>query len=184
MCAALTYETFAPAVQLILESEQQGNRLHVTGIGKPGHVAGYLASLFSSTGTPAYFLDCAEAVHGASGQVLSGDVVIAVSNSGNTSELMYTVKTLRKNGARIIGVSGGTDSMLQKNSDVFLSAKAEHEGGPLNRAPRNSIIVELCVLQGLSVALQSIRGITSEQYVMWHPGGTLGNLREEEKSEK
>ena len=174
------YRVYKPAVELITRSEAAGGRLHLTGIGKPGHLSGYFASLFSSTGTPAYFLDGTEAVHGSSGQVRLGDVVIAISNSGNTSELLYTVRTLKNNGAKIIGVSGNADSQLAELSDVFLHAPVSEEGGPLNRAPRNSIMVEMCVLQGLSVALQSIRDITPQDYVRWHPGGALGQLRQDE----
>lgn len=174
------YAFYADAVDLILYAESKGNRLHLTGIGKPGHIAGYLASLFSSTGTPAYFLDGTEAVHGSAGQVKPGDVVIAISNSGQTSELKYTVETLQRNGAKIIGVTGGRDSWLANNSDVFLYAAATEEGGPLNRAPRNSISVEVCVLQGLSIILQSIKNITPQQYVKWHPGGALGQIRKGE----
>ena len=85
------------AANIILDAEAKGKRVHVTGIGKPGHVAGYIASLLSSTGTPSYELHGTEAVHGSSGQVLTGDVVIAISNSGETSELKATVDTLLKN---------------------------------------------------------------------------------------
>jgi arabinose-5-phosphate isomerase len=175
------FDNYIPAVELILESENNGGRLHLTGIGKPSHIAEYFASLFSSVGTPAYFLDGTEAVHGSSGQVVSGDVVIAISNSGNTTELLYTIQTLKNNGAKIIGVSGQEKSKLAQSSDVFLFAPIYEEGGPLNRAPRNSIFVEMCVLQGLSVALQSIKNITPDKYVKWHPGGTLGQLRSNEK---
>jgi D-arabinose 5-phosphate isomerase GutQ len=175
------YKVYEPAVRLITQSEMAGGRLHLTGIGKPGHLSEYFASLFSSTGTPAYFLDGTEAVHGSSGQVRLGDVVIAISNSGNTSELLYTVRTLKDNGAKIIGVSGNAYSQLAKLSDVFLHAPVSEEGGPLNRAPRNSIMVEMCVLQGLSIALQGIRDITPRDYVRWHPGGALGKLRQDEK---
>jgi len=169
------------AVELILEAEKSGNRVHVTGIGKPGHVAGYIASLMSSTGTPTYELHGTEAVHGSSGQVKPGDVVIAISNSGETLELKATVDTLRINGAKIIGVCGNPESWLARNSDVFLYAGVNNEGDPLNRAPRVSITAEIIVLQGLSLILQCIKGITPQQYIKWHPGGTLGQLRDNEK---
>ena len=102
------------ARDLILEAERNKNRVHVTGIGKPGHVAGYIASLLSSTGTPAYELHGTEAVHGSSGQVQEGDVVIAISNSGETNELKATVETLKRNGAKIISVTGNPESWLDK----------------------------------------------------------------------
>lgn len=99
-------ESIDKACELIFQSEKQHGRVHVTGIGKPGHVSGYISSLLSSTGTPAYTLDGTEAVHGSSGQVAKGDIVIAISNSGETQELKATVETLKENGAKIIGVSG------------------------------------------------------------------------------
>lgn len=172
---------YEKAVQLILDAEEGGSRLHVTGIGKPGHVAGYVASLFSSTGTPAYELNGTEAVHGSSGQVRPGDVVIAISNSGETAELKAAITTLKNNKARIIAVCGNPESWLAVQGDAFLFAGVEREGDPINRAPRASISAEIIVLQGLSVILQSIKGITPQQYVRWHPGGTLGRLRENEK---
>lgn len=168
------------AVNLILDAESKGNRVHITGIGKPGHVAGYIASLMSSTGTPTYELHGTEAVHGSSGQVLQGDVVIAISNSGETAELKATVSTLKRNGAKIIGVTGQANSWLAQNSDAFLFAGVVNEGDSLNRAPRASILAEIIVLQGLSTILQDKKNITPQQYVKWHPGGALGKLREDE----
>ena len=137
---------------MILESQSKGGRMHITGIGKPGHVSAYMASLFSSTGNPCYFLHGTEAVHGSCGQLVAGDVVICISNSGET-----------------------------KQSDAFLFAGVGSEGGPLNRAPRNSILAEILTLQALSVALQVQCGQDPIQYVRCHPGGALGKLREGEK---
>jgi len=176
----LDIKFYEKAVSLILEAEKNGNRVHVTGIGKPGHIAGYIASLLSSTGTLTYELHGTEAIHGSSGQVKPGDVVIAISNSGETAELKATVTTVKNNGAKIIAVSGNPDSWLAKAGDAFLFAGVSNEGGPLNRAPRASILAETLVLQGLSVVLQNIKAITPQQYVKWHPGGTLGKLRENE----
>ncbi len=109
------------AKDLILNAEKEKNRVHVTGIGKPGHVAGYVASLLSSTGTPAYELHGTEAVHGSSGQVMKNDVVIAISNSGETAELKATVETLKQNGAKIIAVTGKAGSWLARKGDVGLT---------------------------------------------------------------
>ena len=176
----ISLDFYDKAVELILAAEKNGNRVHITGIGKPGHVASYVASLLSSTGTPTYELHGTEAVHGSSGQVRPGDVVIAISNSGETAELKATVTTLKNNGAKIIAVTGKRDSWLAKNGDAFLYAGVKKEGDPLNRAPRASILAEVFVLQGLSLLLQCTKGITPEQYVKWHPGGTLGKLREDE----
>ena len=167
------------ACNLIIESENNHGRVHVTGIGKPGHVSGYISSLLSSTGTPSYTLHGTEAVHGSSGQVVDGDVVIAISNSGETQELKATVETLKSNGAKIIGVSGNDDSWLRYASDIFLFAGVNHEGDYLNKAPRASILAETIVLQSLSIALQYAKGLDVKQYVKWHPGGSLGkSIRE------
>lgn len=170
------------ARDLILDSEKNHGRVHVTGIGKPGHVSGYISSLLSSTGTPAYILHGTEAVHGSSGQVVSGDIVIAISNSGETQELKATIETLKTNGAKIIGVSGNSDSWLKNASDAFLFAGVKKEGDDLNKAPRASILAETIALQSLSVALQYAKGLNSQQYLKWHPGGSLGkSIREEGK---
>ena len=148
------------AVELIQACEKNNGRVHITGIGKPSYVAGYIASLMSSTGTPAYVLHGTEAVHGSSGQVREGDVVIAISNSGETAELKATITTVKNNGAKIISVTGNPDSWLAKEGDAFLFAGVKREGDTLNRAPRASILAETLVLQGLSMILQDNKGIT------------------------
>lgn len=178
--ATIHEETYTEAANLILQSQSQGGRLHITGIGKPGHVSAYMASLLSSTGNPCYFLHGTEAVHGSCGQLVAGDVVIAISNSGETSELKSTVIAVKNNGCKVIGVAGNPDSWLAKHSDAFLFAGVGCEGGPLNRAPRISILAETLTLQALSVALQAQRQWDPVQYVRCHPGGALGQLREGE----
>ena len=177
----LEADGYEAAVQMIRESRRGGGRVHVTGIGKPGHVAGYMASLLSSTGTPAYFLHGTEAVHGSCGQLVAGDVVICISNSGETAEMKATAMAIRNNGCKVIAVTGNPESWLAKFADAHLLAKVDEEGGPLNRAPRASIIAETWVLQALSIVLQEKRQITPQEYVMRHPGGSLGKLRENEK---
>ena len=174
-------EALDKAAALIQNARANGNRIHVTGIGKPSYVAGYLASLMSSTGTPSYYLHGTEAVHGSCGQLEEGDVVIAISNSGETGELKATVAAVKNNGCAVIVVTGNPDSSLAKEADVCLKADALEEGGPLNRAPRGSILAEVLVLQCLSVLLQADRDWTPEEYVKRHPGGSLGKLRENEK---
>ncbi len=168
------------AAEVIWKSQEQGGRLHVTGIGKPGHVAGYISSLISSTGTPAYFLHGTEAVHGSCGQLAAGDVVICISNSGETSEMKATAVAIRNNGCFIIAVTGNADSWLAKYADAHIFAGVEREGGVLNRAPRASILAETLALQALSVVLQEKRAITPQEYVLRHPGGKLGQIREGE----
>ena len=178
---AMSREELLRAADFITRSESGGGRLHITGIGKPGHVAAYAASLFSSTGTPAYFLHGTEAVHGSCGQLAAGDVVICISNSGETAELKATALAVRNNGCGIIGITGNPGSWLACFSDVHIFAGVGEEGGPLNRAPRNSIMAELLALQALSVILQEQKALTPQQYVKCHPGGSLGKLRDNEK---
>jgi len=177
----LNESDFDAAVKLIIDAETQGNRLHITGIGKPGHVAAYGASLLSSTGTPTYFLHGTEAVHGSCGQLIAGDVVICISNSGETSELKSTAIAIRNNGCKIISITGNANSWLAKFGDVHILAHVDAEGGPLNRAPRNSITAETFIIQALSTILQGKKELTPQQYVLRHPGGALGQLRENEK---
>lgn len=167
------------AKDLIKSSEKKGGRVHITGIGKPSYVAGYIASLLSSTGTPCYVLHGTEAVHGSAGQVLAQDVVIAVSNSGETAELKYTIETIKNLGAKVIGVSGNNSSWLANASDIHLLAHVNKEGDDLNKAPRASIIAEIVVLQALSILLQEEIGLDALTYLKWHPGGSLGaSIRE------
>lgn len=168
------------AGELIIEAGKRGNRLHVSGIGKPGHIAGYISSVISSTGTPTYFLHGTEAVHGSCGQLVEGDIVIFISNSGETAEMKSTVLAVKNNGCKVIGVSGNRESWLAKESEVHLYAGVLKEGGPMNRAPRMSILAETLVLQTLSVYLQSYVNISPQEYVKRHPGGALGQLREGE----
>lgn len=170
------------AADIIVHAEKHNGRVHVCGIGKPSYVAGYTASLLSSTGTKAYVLHGTEAVHGSSGQVAPEDVVIAISNSGETAELKETVKTVKALGARLIAVTRSRESWLAKQAEVVLLASVEQEGDTLNKPPRASILVETIILQGLSILLQVRKGLSPEDYVKWHPGGTLGaSIREELK---
>lgn len=179
--ATVDKESIQKAADLILEAKKAGNRLHITGIGKPGHVSTYTASLFSSTGTPTYYLHGTEAVHGSCGQLVEGDVVICISNSGETTELKATAAAIRNNGCKLIAVTGNPDSWLGKYCEVCLKAGVDREGGVLNRAPRASILAEIFVLQCLSVVLQEYADLTPESYIRRHPGGKLGELRENEK---
>lgn len=171
---AIDYDALAAAKRLILDSEAAGGRLHITGIGKPGHVSGYAASLFSSTGTPAYQLDGTECVHGSAGQVLPGDVVLAISNSGETAELKRSVECLKFNGTQIVALTGKPDSWLAQNADVVLVAGVDREGDSMNKPPRASILAEMIELQCLSILLQDERQLNPETYVRWHPAGALG----------
>lgn len=177
--AGIDFAALSAAKQLILDTEAKGNRLHVTGIGKPGHVSGYAASLFSSTGTPTYELHGTECVHGSAGQTRPGDVVIAISNSGETGELKSTVTCLKGVGVHIIALTGNPDSWLAKEAEVALIAGVDQEGDSMNKPPRASILAEIIELQCLSILLQNEFGLDPKQYVKWHPGGALGaSIRE------
>lgn len=179
--ARMEYTDIESAATLIRAVVADGGRIHISGIGKCAHVATYMASLLSSTGTPTYYLHGTESVHGSCGQLVKNDLVIFISNSGETAEMQAAVTAVKNNGCRVIGISGNSDSWLARESDIHLLAKAEEEGGPLNRAPRMSIFAELLVLQALSVILQEEVAVTPTQYVKWHPGGKLGAIRENEK---
>lgn len=129
----MDYSEIEDAADLIVEAQKKGGRVHVSGIGKPGHISGYIASLMSSTGNPTYFLHGTEAVHGSCGQLVPGDVVIFISNSGETAEMRSTVLAVKNNGCSIIGVSGNSDSWLAKESAVHIFAGVKKEGGPMGR---------------------------------------------------
>ena len=167
---------YLAALALIREAEANGGRVHVTGIGKPEHLARYGASILSSTGTPSAFLHATETIHGSAGQILPGDVVIAISNSGGTHELLLAVGALRALGAKLVAITGNPDSALAKESDVVLDARVSREGGGLGLAPRASIAAELLVLATLSAGLEVARGFTREEYHARHPAGRLGEI--------
>jgi arabinose-5-phosphate isomerase len=171
--------TFERALALVLASEARGGRVHVTGVGKPEHVAHYAASLLASTGTPATFLHATEAIHGSAGQIVAGDVVIAISNSGETQELRHTVEAARGMGASILGVTGNPRSWLAAKSDVWLDAGVAREGGPLGLAPRASVAAEVLVLAALAAGLERARGFDRTEYHRRHPAGALGKLSRE-----
>jgi len=176
---AVDAAAFDAAVALVLGAEEKQRRVHVTGIGKPEHVARYAASLLSSTGTPATFLHGTEAIHGSAGQVASGDVVIAISNSGDTVELRGAVETVQALGAQIVAVSGNPESWLAKTSQVYLHAGVVREGGGLGLAPRASVAAQVLVVAALSGALERARGFSAADYVARHPAGALGRRARE-----
>ena len=105
-----------------------------------------------------------------------------ISNSGETDEMKATILAIKNNNCSVIGISRSSDSWLARHSDVHIKVSVDHEGGPMNRAPISSVLVECMVIQGLSVLLQTAQGLTPQEYVMRHPGGSLGQLRSSEKS--
>ncbi|MFK7897904.1 MAG: PfkB family carbohydrate kinase [Myxococcota bacterium] len=162
------------AAELIEASEAKGGRVHVTGVGKPEHVAHYAASLLASTGTPTTFMHATESLHGSLGQIVPGDVVIAISNSGTTGECLLAARAVLGYGGRLIAVTGGLNSPLAELADVTLDAGVKEEGGPLGLAPRASVAAEILVLSALGAVLQDRRGLDKEAYAARHPAGALG----------
>ena len=143
-------EKFARAVSLI---ESASGRVILTGMGKSGHIARKTAATMASTGTPAFFVHPAEAIHGDLGMVTDQDVVIAYSNSGETGEILAILPSLRRIGARLIAVCGNLDSTLAKNADVSLYAGVSHEAGSLGLAPTSSTTAALALGDALAIAL-------------------------------
>ncbi len=170
----LDASAFDRAVALIDAARAEGGRVHVTGVGKPEHVARYGAALLASVGTPASFLHATETVHGGAGQIVRGDVVIAISNSGETPELLAAVGAVKALGASLVAITGAPRSSLAQQAAVVLDAGVANEGGGLGLAPRASVAAELLVVAALSAALEHARGLTRAEYHARHPAGVLG----------
>ncbi|APR03476.1 KpsF/GutQ family sugar-phosphate isomerase [Thauera chlorobenzoica] len=162
---------FERAVDIILK---RNGRVIVTGIGKSGHIARKLAATLASTGTPAYFVHAAEAAHGDLGMITPEDVVIALSNSGSSEEVLTIVPLVKRQGARLIAMTGKADSPLARQADVHLEAAVAEEACPLNLAPTASTTAALALGDALAVALLDARGFAAEDFARSHPGGTLG----------
>jgi arabinose-5-phosphate isomerase len=162
---------FAQAVALILN---RSGRVVVTGIGKSGHIGRKIAATLASTGTPAYFVHAAEAAHGDLGMITPDDVVIALSNSGASDELLTIVPLVKRRGASLIAITGNPGSPLAREADLHLDAAVQEEACPLNLAPTASTTATLALGDALAVALLDARGFSSEDFARAHPGGTLG----------
>ena len=162
---------FAAAVTRILACS---GRVVVSGMGKSGHVARKIASTLASTGTPAFFVHAAEASHGDLGMVTRDDVFLALSNSGESSEIMAIVPVLKRQGALLIAMTGNAASSLAAQADVHLYAGVEMEACPLNLAPTASTTAALALGDALAVALMRARGFTRDEFALSHPGGSLG----------
>ncbi|MDR3561824.1 MAG: KpsF/GutQ family sugar-phosphate isomerase [Negativicutes bacterium] len=162
---------FTAAVDMILACS---GRVIVTGIGKSGLVGTKIAATFSSTGTPAFFLHPAEGIHGDLGMVTADDIILALSYSGETTEVIGILPALRRIGARIIAMTGREDSTLAKNADLVLDVAVEMEACPLGLAPTASTTATLAMGDALAVVLLSMRRFTPEDFALFHPGGSLG----------
>ena len=164
-------EAFAQACEIVLACP---GRVVVSGIGKSGHVARKIAATLASTGTPSFFVHPAEASHGDLGMITRDDVLLALSNSGATEELLAIVPLVKRRGARLIAMTGNPDSALARLADVHLDAAVEREACPLNLAPTASTTVSLALGDALAVALLDARGFGPEDFANSHPGGALG----------
>ncbi len=164
-------ESFVKAVELL--SSCRG-RVVLTGMGKSGFIAKKIAATLASTGTPALFLHPAEGVHGDLGMVVRGDVVVAISNSGVTPELLDLLPFLKRFGVRLISLVGDPKSTLARQSDIFLDVSVKEEACPMNLAPTASTTAALAMGDALAVALLEKRGFQREDFALLHPGGSLG----------
>ena len=162
---------FAAAVELILGCH---GRMIVSGMGKSGHVARKIASTMASTGTPAYFVHPAEASHGDLGMITRDDVLLALSNSGESEELLRIVPLIKRQGARLIAMTGVAGSTLAREADVHLDAGVAQEACPHNLAPTASTTAALALGDALAVALLDARGFGPDDFARSHPGGSLG----------
>ena len=169
--AARLDENFAKAVMIILECS---GRVVVTGMGKSGLICQKMVATMASTGTPAIFLHPAEGVHGDLGMLMKGDLVIAVSNSGETEEITRILPIIKRLGLPLIAMSGNPGSTLGRAGDVFLDISIKEEACPLQLAPTASTTVTLAMGDALAVALLLKRGFREEDFALYHPGGALG----------
>ncbi len=164
-------EDFVGACNLMLNTS---GRVIVTGMGKSGHVGRKIAATLASTGTPAHYVHPGEASHGDIGMITSADVVIALSNSGNTAEITALLPVLKRKGVGLISITGNKDSELAKAADFDLDASVAEEACPLGLAPTSSTTVALVLGDALAMALLEARGFTPDDFAVSHPGGSLG----------
>jgi arabinose-5-phosphate isomerase len=162
---------FEAAVQMVLACR---GRVVVTGMGKSGHIGGKIAATLASTGTPAFFMHAAEASHGDLGMITAEDVVLALSNSGESDEIINILPAIRRIGARILSITGTEDSTLSRESEVHLSAAVSHEACPLGLAPTASTTAALALGDALALCVLDLREFTAEDFARSHPGGSLG----------
>jgi len=164
-------EHFDAAVEMILACQ---GRVVMTGMGKSGIIAHKISATLASTGTPSFYLHPAEGIHGDLGMVTADDVVIAMSNSGETGEVLNILPSLRRIGAKLIAMVGNAESTLAKNSDVVLDVGVKKEACPLGLAPTSSTTAALAFGDALAMALMGKHHFTSKQFAVFHPGGSLG----------
>ena len=169
--AARLDEHFVQVVQLILGTR---GRVVVMGMGKSGHVGRKIAATLASTGTPAFFVHPGEASHGDLGMVTAQDVVLAISNSGESGEITVLLPVLKRLGVPVVAMTGGIESSLARHADWVLNTRVDKEACPLNLAPTASTTAQLAMGDALAVALLEARGFKAEDFARSHPGGALG----------
>jgi arabinose-5-phosphate isomerase len=169
--SALQGDGFPQAVKAMLECR---GRVVVMGMGKSGHVGRKIAATLASTGTPAFFVHPAEASHGDLGMVMAGDVVLAISNSGESDELAAVLPAMRRIGVTLVGMTGNADSTLGRHADCVISSAVEQEACPMNLAPTASTTAQMALGDALAVALLDARGFREDDFARSHPGGSLG----------
>ena len=171
LAATLDEAHFARAVELLIQCR---GRVVVSGVGKSGHIGRKVAATLASTGTPAFFVHAAEAAHGDLGMITKDDVVIGISYSGSTGELLTIVPAIKREGASLITITGNPESPLSKNADVNLNVHVAAEACPLNLAPTTSTTATLAMGDALAIAAMHAKGFTKEDFARSHPGGALG----------
>jgi arabinose-5-phosphate isomerase len=167
-------ETFASAIEMIRAATDNNGKVVVVGVGKSGHIGEKIAATLTSTGTPAVMLDALNALHGDLGIVRDGDVILALSNSGETDELVNVFPALARLDVQIIAITGKPGSFLAKNAHLHLDASVEREACPHELAPTASTTAMLVLGDALAMALLEARGFTREDFAKFHPGGKLG----------
>lgn len=164
-------DDFSKAVELIYKCK---GRFIITGVGKSGHIGAKIAATLASTGTPSFFVNPLDAFHGDLGMFTSNDVVMAISNSGNTDELLRFIPLLQGRNIPIIGMTGNPESLLAQYSTCHLNIKVKREADPLNLAPTSSTTATLAMGNALACALIEVRHFKAEDFAQFHPGGSLG----------
>ncbi|GAA5138257.1 KpsF/GutQ family sugar-phosphate isomerase [Thalassotalea piscium] len=164
-------DSFTKACQLMFDCT---GRVIVIGMGKSGHVGGKIAATLASTGTPAFFVHPGEASHGDLGMITKDDVVMTISNSGETGEVLAIIPVLKRIGAKLIAMTGNSDSTLAKLSDTHVCIKVSREACPLGLAPTSSTTAALVMGDAIAVSLLHARGFTADDFALSHPGGSLG----------
>ena len=167
-------ENFSRAVEFIREAVDSRGKVVVLGVGKSGHIGSKIASTLTSTGSPAVVLDSLNALHGDLGMVADGDVVLALSTSGETEELLRILPAIARFQVKIIALCGDRDSTLAKNAHLLLDVNVEQEACPLNLAPTSSTTVMLALGDALAMVLLEARGFNKEDFAKFHPGGKIG----------